>query len=275
MRTLSAIPIQELRDHVVGRGVSSLTLDDVVDLTGLSRGAAAEAMRRARTAGQFFLPAPGLYIPIPSEYSTWGVVPAMDFIDQFMRHLGRAYYVGLLSAAELHGAAHQRPQVFQVMVDQRVADRDLERVRLRFHTRKDLAAVSVSLMNSQTAQVRVSTPEATVLDLVSHPQVSGGLSNVATILGELAEDQRLQPDKLMEATAIFPLAVVRRTGWLLDRLADYTDTADLAEALHKLVSAHSSTGQRVVDLIEPGGPRRGRANRRWGLIENADVEPDL
>ena len=33
------------------------------------------------------------------------------------------YYVGLLSAAELFGAAHQRPQVFQVVVDKYLPDR--------------------------------------------------------------------------------------------------------------------------------------------------------
>lgn len=275
MRTLSAVPVLGLRDHAVGRGISALTLDDVVAMTGLSRGAAAEAMRRARAAGHFFLPAPGLYIPIPSEYSTWGVVPAMDFIDELMRHLGRAYYVGLLSAAELHGAAHQRPQVFQVMVDHRVADRALKRVRLSFHARKDLAAAPVSLINSRTAQVRVSTPEATVLDLVSHPLASGGLSNVAIILGALAEDHRLHPDQLTQSAATFPLAVVRRTGWLLDRLADYTDTAGLTQGLHTLVAARATAGQRAVDLVEPSGPRRGWTNRRWGVIENAELEPDL
>jgi predicted transcriptional regulator of viral defense system len=40
--------------------------------------------------------------------------------------------VALLSAAELHGAAHQAPQVFQVMVDRHVRDRGVGRARLRF-----------------------------------------------------------------------------------------------------------------------------------------------
>lgn len=34
-----------------------------------------------------------------------------------MAHLGRDYYLGWLSAAEMYGAAHQRPQVLQVAVD--------------------------------------------------------------------------------------------------------------------------------------------------------------
>ena len=275
MRLISSIPVAALRDHVVGRGIGALTLDDVVELTGLSRGAAKEAMRRARAAGHFFLPAPGLYIPIPSEYSTWGVVPAMDFIDQLMSFLGRRYYVALLSAAELHGAAHQRPQVFQVMVDARVADREIERVRLQFSVSADLDAVPVTLKNSRTSQVRVSTPEATVLDLAARPRQSGGLSNVATVLGELVEDSKLDPSKLSAAAALYPLAVVRRVGWLLDRVNDYVDTSDLAVPLRDLVQAGSLEGRRAVDLLAAGGLRRGRTNSRWGLVENADVEPDL
>lgn len=275
MRLMSSIPVAALRDHVVGRGIGALTLDDVVELTGLSRGAAKEAMRRARAAGHFFLPAPGLYIPIPSEYSTWGVVPAMDFIDQLMGFMGRRYYVALLSAAELHGAAHQRPQVFQVMVDARVADREIERVRLQFSVSADLDAVPVTLKNSRTSQVRVSTPEATVLDLAARPRQSGGLSNVATVLGELVEDSKLDPSKLSKAAALYPLAVVRRVGWLLDRVNDYADTYDLTVLLHDLVQARSVEGRRAVDLLAVGGPRRGRTNAHWGLVENADVEPDL
>ena len=33
-----------------------------------------------------------------------------------MAHLNQPYYVALLSAAAYHGAAHQKPQVFQVMI---------------------------------------------------------------------------------------------------------------------------------------------------------------
>lgn len=275
MRTLSNLPIGRLRDEVVGRGVSALTLDQIVDLTGLSRGAAREAMRRARAAGHFFAPAPGLYIPIPSEFSTWGVVPAMDFIDQLMGFLGRAYYVGLLSAAELHGAAHQRPQTFQVLVDRRIADRDIERVRLRFYERAGLDDIPVVRHNSHTASVRVSSPEATVFDLVERPNDSGSLFNVATIIGELVGEQALDSDRLMELAPSYPLAVVRRLGWLLDRDSEFVDTSALAEPLHEYVACRSAKGRRAVDLLQAGGPRRGSADLRWGVVVNTDVEPDL
>ena len=275
MRTLSAVPIGRLRDEVVGRGISALTLDQVIDLTGLSRGAAREAMRRARAAGHFFAPAPGLYIPIPSEFSSWGVVPAMDFIDQLMGFLGRSYYVGLLSAAELHGAGHQRPQAFQVMVDRPLADRDIERVRLRFYARAHLADVPIVLRNSRTAQVRVSSPEATVFDLAARPNDSGSLDNVATIYGELIQGAALDTASLTAVAPQYPLSVVRRVGWLLDHVASYADTAALSEPLRDLVASRSAMGRRPVDLLAAGGPRRGPSDATWGLVVNATVEPDL
>lgn len=275
MRTLSAVPIGRLRDEVVGRGVSALTLDQVIDLTGLSRGAAREAMRRARGAGHFFAPAPGLYIPIPSEFSSWGVVPAMDFIAQLMGFVGRSYYVGLLSAAELHGAAHQRPQVFQVMIDRPLADRDIERVRLRFYERARIDEIPVVSKNSRTAAVRVSSPEATVFDLVERPNDSGSLLNVATIIGELAQEQRIDAAKLLAAAPAYRLAVVRRLGWLLDRDAEFVDTSALSGALHEFVSSHSASDRRAVDLLQAGGPRRGKAEAKWGVVVNVVVEPDL
>lgn len=275
MRTLSAVPIGRLRDEVVGRGVSVLTLDQVVDLTGLSRGTAREAMRRARAAGHFFAPAPGLYIPIPSEFSAWGVVPAMDFIDQLMGFLGRSYYVGLLSAAELHGAGHQRPQVFQVMVDRPLVDRDIERVRLRFYERARIDEVPVMSRNSRTAAVRVSSPEATVFDLVERPNDSGSLFNVATIIGELTQEGKIDAAKLVAVAPAYRLAVVRRLGWLLDRDGEFVDTTALSDALHEFLTSHSARGRRAVDLLQAGGPRRGRADAKWGVVVNVDVEPDL
>ena len=39
----------------------------------------------------------------------------MLWIDDLMRFHHVPYYVGLLSAAALHGAAHQQPQEFQVV----------------------------------------------------------------------------------------------------------------------------------------------------------------
>ena len=268
------VPPRHLRDHLLSHGRHVVDVSDVMALAGTPEREATATMTRLRKAGQFFAPTSGLYVAIPPEYATWGVVPAMDFIGQLMAKLDRRYYVGLLSAAELHGAAHQRPQVFQVIVDRRVADRDIERVRLRFYTRRKIDNVPTVLLNSATGQVRVSAPEATALDLAGRPKDSGGLSNVATVVGELVLEGRLAPQALAEAARIFPRSAVRRLGWLLDLVADEADTVQLASTLHQVLAEPGPPG-RPVDLLDPTGPRRGNAGNRWHVVENTEVEPDL
>lgn len=268
------VPPRHLRDYLLSHGQHVADVADVMRLLGVSEREAAATMTRLRRAGQFFAPTAGLYVAIPPEYSSWGAVPALDFIDPLMRKLNRHYYVGLLSAAELHGAAHQRPQVFQVMVDKRVSPRDFGRVRLRFYTRTKLPNIPTVLRNSATGQVRVSTPEVTALEVASRPRDAGGLSNVATVVGELVLEERLSPEPLADACQFFPRSAVRRLGWLLDRVADEADTAALTTRLEQVLAKSSRTGQPV-DLLDPAGQRRGSASSRWHLVENVEVEPDL
>lgn len=80
----------------------------------------------------------GLYVPVPPQYRSWRVVPADQFIDVMMSHLGCDYYVGFLSAAAHWGAAHQAVQEYQVVVNRHVLNRDIKRVRLRFHQTRHL-----------------------------------------------------------------------------------------------------------------------------------------
>jgi predicted transcriptional regulator of viral defense system len=247
-----AVPPRKLRDHLLAGGKQVLTLDDVAQLTGLSRRGAADAMTRLRRAGHFFAPAAGLYVAIPPQYASWGAVPASDFVDPLMRKLGRHYYVCLLSA---------------------VPDRDFGRVRLRFYTRARLISVPTIARNTATGSMRVATPEVTAFDLASRPNEAGGLSNAATVVGELALEAKLNAAALSRVVPLYPQAVVRRLGWLLDKVAADADTAGLSASLQDVLAA--GRHGRPVDLLDPTGPRRGISNQRWGLVENADVEPDL
>ena len=47
----------------------------------------------------------GFFIIIPLQYRTSGALPATWFIDELMKFHQKPYYVGILSAALLHGAA--------------------------------------------------------------------------------------------------------------------------------------------------------------------------
>ena len=59
----------------------------------------------------------GYYVIVPPQYSSKGILPPAMFIDGLMKFLERKYYVALLSAAALHGSAHQQPQEYFIVTE--------------------------------------------------------------------------------------------------------------------------------------------------------------
>lgn len=186
-----------------------------------------------------------------------------------MRFLDHRYYVGYLSAAEVHDAAHQRPQVFQVVTAAHLRDREFGRVRMTFIRATGVADRPTNIVNTPTGTMVVSTPEVTVLDLASAPQHGGGLSNIATIVADLLEDSKLDMVELARVATTYPTSVARRTGWLVEHAAQATGTEAELEAL-ATIAAHPSKPT----LLASAGDLPGAYDQRWNIIVNTDVEPD-
>jgi predicted transcriptional regulator of viral defense system len=123
----------------------------------------------------------------------------------------------------------------------------------------------VQLMSTETGSVRVSTPEATALDLVRYARVAGYLDHVATVLRDLAEP--LDPDRLVEAVRLEDSATVQRLGYLLEKLGFTEKVERLRE--------HFATRRPSPVLLRPGtGGRAGPTDPRWRVIVNDEVESD-
>ena len=93
-----------------------------------------------------------------------------------MAAMRQPYYVGLLSAAGLHGASHQQPQEFQVMTDRPIRHLRAGRGRIHFFVKKGIDRTAVMNMQTPTGAMRVSTPEATAVDLVRGIGVMTGMA---------------------------------------------------------------------------------------------------
>jgi len=221
-------------------------------------------LRRLKAIGRIVAPRRGFYVLVPLEYRATGAPPATWFIDDLMKHLDRPYYVGLLTAAGLHGASPQAPQVFQVVTDLPRRPLTVGRVRIAF-IRGRVASTPVRLVNTPTGTMRVSTPEGTAFDLVRHVSVCGGLNHVATVLGELAEE--MDEAALPDAARGVELTVVQRTGYLLDLAGAQRLTEPLARWL---ADRRTFLAPLRPDLSSSGAPRDGR----WHVMVNDDVEPD-
>lgn len=254
----------DLPESLISQGRYWVTSTEAARLVGVPVAHVYPGLQRLRRRGAMFSPTRGLYVVVPPEYRSWGVLPGELFIDAMMRTLGRNYYVSLLTAAAMHGAAHQAPQLFQVMVDRHVPDRDIERVRLRFHANEYLDEMAVEERQVDTGRVRLASRETTLVDLVVHLNDAGGLGNLATVIVEIGD---LDVPGLAQLASVRSRSVARRLGWLLNRSRDDLEL----EPLREVALADGGYSTRLVRAA----PARGPIDRRWNLQINSNVESDL
>ena len=245
-------------------GRYTFTRVEAAKALGRSDIALKNALWRLARTGRAASPRRGFYVIVPPEYRVARSLPAVWFIRDLMDYLGRPYYVGLLTAASLHGAAHQAPQEFQVVTDRPLGAIELGRVRIRFVKKAHLSRTPTSDVKTPTGEMRVSTPEATALDLVRYPERCGGLSNVATILREMGE--RLEDGELVRvAEADGEVAYAQRLGYLLDRVGHQ----EVARALAEWVDARAPRVTRLSPAAAITGAQR---DARWRVAVNEEVD---
>jgi predicted transcriptional regulator of viral defense system len=258
----------QIRDYIAGLMQAGRYLFSSVEAAsalGASADAVKLALNRLRRKGEIASPGRGVYVIVPPEYRSLGCLPADQFIPALMAHAKAPYYAGLLTAAQYHGAAHHRPQEFQVMVEKARRPIECGLVRIAFHVRKRLSEVPTQNINTPRGFLAVSTPAATAFDLVGYETQVGGLDAIATVLIDLAE--RLEPQELAALAPTVPLPWVQRLGYLLELI----DEAPRAQHLKDFVSARA----RDVVALQPSVSHDGATrSRNWKLFINADIEAD-
>ena len=251
-------------EHLQTRGHYTFTREQAETETKRSFVATQTALRRLKEQGRIVSPRRGFFVLVPAEYRAATSPPASWFIDDLMRHLGQPYYVGLLSAAAIHGAAHQQPMVFQIMTSRPTREMHAGKVAVRFSMNRLVERFPVTEKQTETGTMCVATPETTAFDLVRCPAEAGHLSNVATVLSELAE--RLVPRKLVHVAPLVRIPDVQRLGYLLDTLGHDDLVRPLAEWLVR---------QRPRALpLHPGAGTDAELNRRWNVWPNVELEVD-
>jgi len=251
--------------NLVAGGRYCFSAEEAVAALGASEVATRAALRRLRQKGELAMPHKGFHVVVPPEFRNIGCLPAGHFIPSLMAYLEEKYYAGLLSAAEYHGAAHQRPQVFQVVVARNKPEITCGKVRVMFVARKNMARIPTSDFKTPRGYLKISTPAATAFDLVGYPNHAVGLDNVATILAALAE--HLDGKELVRLAELSPIAWAQRLGYLLDMVG----------AQKKFVFLETETTERkpVPTPLSPSLPFEGVSRLRpWNILVNIRVEAE-
>lgn len=212
----------------------------------------------------------GFYVIVPVHYVLRGSIPATYYIDQLMAYLHKSYYVSMLSAAELLGAAHQRPQQFSVMTvyprGQLVSTRN---VTIDWFYREPFPEESLIIKNTETGTIRISNPLLTAADLVQYQKHVGGLSRVATILEELAEQIDIR-SQFLPLVPYVKTVTWQRLGYLLENIVGATDVAD--ELHEQMRSLSLRPIYKPLSISADDAP--SERDSRWKININIQIETD-
>ena len=261
-------------DHLQSIGKNYFTFEEIIRDLKLSTGSAKSGLYRMKNEGILITPAKGLYIIVPPEHQSFGSIPAEELVPILMKYLQADYYVCLLSAAQYYGAAHQKPQRFQIVSTQRLKHPlNFGQVEIEIIYKKSIVGLPINDVVVKTGYLKIATPELTIMDLFLYPKRCGGLNHIATVLSELIES--VNPDKLIKlAKQSKQNAWLQRLGYILEKI----DPMDINKAKTIIQKLETYLPSRMRAFL-PLTPEITRTNfprsKKWMIIENSIIESDL
>ena len=166
------------------------------------------------------------------------------------------------SALSHHGLTEQLPRTVFVATDHPVRRKPEEVMGLRYKIVSLRPGRFFGIMKDWINEIpfSITDREKTIIDGLDLPQYVGGLSEISKALK--GSWMTLDEKKLRSyAARIGNSAVAKRLGFMMERLG----LGDV-EALRQ--EAPIAPG---FSMLEPTMPKRGKYNRRWGLLVNTEI----
>lgn len=249
------------------QGRYSFTFEELGNRFKLSEKALLQGLYRYKTKKQIAQIRKGFYVIVTPNYQNQGMLPLYLFINDLMKSLGKPYYIGLLSAAALYGAAHQQPMEYFVMAET-PAPRSIKNQKLKvsFVSKNSWEQDDIVKKTTDSGYINVSSPELTALDLLAYADKIG-LNRVVSVLQELA--QAMKPAALTKTAMRYPnTTVIQRLGYLLD---DVIGEKKLSDSLMKALNSRTVSQVMLVTRKK----KVGEINTTWRVINNVIIESDL
>ncbi len=266
---------QSLEQWVEGRlsvGKYGFSLDVLRESFPLQSATALKfSLKRLSDKGKIVSIFKGYYLIISPQYSGKGVLPPALFLDDLMTYLERPYYLGLISAAAFHGAAHQQPQeTFVVTTLPALRPTRKKGIHIHYISKREIPEELLEKRKTETGYLNISNPALTATDLIHFEKRVGGLNRVATVLYELTES--LDPsDFSWDLFRHAPETALQRLGYMLEFICQ---DKKLADELYNKMMEEEMILYRIP--LKASGKTKGFTSRnRWKVILNTKIDIDL
>ena len=259
--------LEEYIDNVRSKGRYAFTLEELKEKFEVTDKAILQSLYRLKTKKKIVQIRKGFYTILPVEYSNYGVIPATMYLDDMMLSLNKKYYLGLISAAAIHGASHQQ-SMETFVITEKPALRDIknQKLKINFFVKNEWNKEDIIQVKTDAGYVNVSSPELTALDLLYYVEKLG-MNRVVTILKELVEV--IKPSQLAKIAKNYSqIATVQRLGYLLE--VEFGNEK-LSQVIYTTIADKKGTN---IPLM-PGKNKKGIINTKWRIINNINIENDL
>ncbi|MDR0603044.1 MAG: type IV toxin-antitoxin system AbiEi family antitoxin [Bacteroidales bacterium] len=247
------------------QGRYAFTIEEIKDKFNLSYPAIRQNLFRLKLKKEIAFIRQGFYVIIPPEYSRQGMLPPYLFLDDLMKMLEKPYYVGLLSAAALYGAAHQQPMGYTV-ITQSPAPRSIDKLKIVFFSKQKFIQEGIIQRKTPVGYINISSPELTALELFEYIH-KFGINRITTILQELAEEMKISA--LLKIAKQYPdTAAIQRLGYILEK---EVLTEKLSDLLYKVLNERNC----FPVPLSPQKEKKGNIDHKWKIIKNMEIESDL
>ncbi len=211
----------------------------------------------------------GFYLIIPPRYSSLQKLPLPLYAHKLFASLKREYYIGLYSAAKIHGASHQQIQNDYLVIEVPKLNAITKgNYAIMFHTTANWPKNNIVYKKSDAGLYAISSPTLTFIDLIHFHTKIGGLNRVLTVMEELVEE--LSEGDLIALLGWYKnKSTLQRTGFILDELLGANGFSDL------ILNELQKESYYPVLLSPTKNEKPGSAPNRWKIDVNLRLESDL
>ena len=211
----------------------------------------------------------GFYLIIPPRYATSEKLPIQLYAGKLFKYLYRRYYVGLYSAARIHGASHQQSQrdylIIEVPKLNAIRKKNFD---IQFFTTGNWPRTNIETKKSDAGEYDISSPALTFIDLIHHHTKIGGLNRILASLEELTEE--IKEQDILSLTSWYEhKSTLQRAGFLLE---EFTGKNPLADIIFEKLKQQLFY---PVLLSPRKNQKPGSANNRWKIDINIRLESDI
>ena len=205
----------------------------------------------------------GKYLILPLEAGMEGLYSRHEFV--IAAHLVQPYTIAYASALSFHALSDLLPHTVFVATTRRKAEVTVEELGLRFRfiTLAPHKFFGIQTVTIEDQSVRITTPSKTLVDGLDHPDLCGGIVELAKGLERYSGDDANWAQLTADAQRLGNRTIFKRLGYLVEVLE-----LEVGEWIDRW-RAEISPGET---LLAPRYGRRGSYQSEWNLCVNVDEE---